>query len=218
LPRVSRATTEAAPLVGRSTELDLLVGALRRTRRERQPQLVTIAGVPGIGKSRLVAELYAVVDADEELIAWRRGRSLPYGEGVSLWALGEIVKAELGVLESDPALETAAKLGAALAELPLDESEREWLERRLEGEAPSSWIDAACATCDRDFLRAAETYASIGAATAEAEARVFAAEHLHESGDRNGGEAQFRRALAFFSSVDATARLRELEALLSATA
>jgi ATP/maltotriose-dependent transcriptional regulator MalT len=90
--------------------------------------------------------------------------------------------------------------------------------RLLEGEAHSPWIDAACATCDRDFLRAAETYASIGAATAEAEARVFAAEQLHESGDRNGGEAQLRRALAFFSSVDAAARLRELEALLSATA
>ena len=100
----SRATIEAvsaAPLAGRRDELDLLVHALERARREREPQLVTVAGVPGIGKSRLVAELYAVVDADEEIIGWRRGRSLSYGEGVSLWALGEIVKAELGVLESE---------------------------------------------------------------------------------------------------------------------
>jgi class 3 adenylate cyclase/tetratricopeptide (TPR) repeat protein len=139
----SRATTEAVssgPLVGRGTELDLLVGALQRTRRERQPQLVTLAGVPGIGKSRLVAELYTVADADEELIAWRRGRSLSYGEGASLWALGEIVKAELGVLETDPAPEAAAKLAATLADLSLDDSERDWLERRL---APLAGLPAA---------------------------------------------------------------------------
>src|SRR6266403_4256751 len=71
----SRATIEAvssAPLVGRADELDLLVGSLQRARRDREPQLVTVAGVPGIGKSRLVAELYAVVDEDDEIIAWRR--------------------------------------------------------------------------------------------------------------------------------------------------
>ncbi len=129
-----RATVEApssSSLVGRDGELELLVGALQRARRDRQPQLVTVAGVPGIGKSRLVAELYAAVDADEELIAWRRGRSLPYGEDVSLWALGEIVKAELGVFESDAAEETAAKLDRALAELVEDEGERGWIARHL---------------------------------------------------------------------------------------
>jgi hypothetical protein len=94
----SRATIEAvssAPLVGRADELDLLVGSLQRARRDREPQLVTVAGVPGIGKSRLVAELYAVVDEDDEIIAGRRGRCLSYGVGVSLWALGEIVKGVL---------------------------------------------------------------------------------------------------------------------------
>ena len=130
----SRATIEtvsAAPLAGRRDELDLLVHALERARREHEPQLVTVAGVPGIGKSRLVAELYAVVDADEEIIGWRRGRSLSYGEGVSLWALGEIVKAELGVLESDSRDETATKLARTVAELFMDEADRLWLERQL---------------------------------------------------------------------------------------
>ena len=130
----ARATVEAlssSSLVGRDGELELLVGALQRARRDRQPQLVTVAGVPGIGKSRLVAELYAAVDAEEELIAWRRGRSLPYGEDVSLWALGEIVKSELGVFESDAAEETTAKLARALAELVEDEGEREWIGRHL---------------------------------------------------------------------------------------
>ena len=62
---------------------------------------MTIVGAPGIGKSRLVDELARHVDGEPELIAWRRGRSLAYGEGVAFWALGEIVKAEAGILESD---------------------------------------------------------------------------------------------------------------------
>ena len=75
----------------------------RARRSEQSAQLVTLVGVPGIGKSRLVAELFQVVDADPELIWWRQGRSLPYGEGVSFWALGEIVKAQAGILETDDA-------------------------------------------------------------------------------------------------------------------
>ena len=42
------------PLFGRQKELDLLVDAFARLRADRQPQLVTLVGVPGIGKSRLV--------------------------------------------------------------------------------------------------------------------------------------------------------------------
>jgi class 3 adenylate cyclase/tetratricopeptide (TPR) repeat protein len=124
-------TMSRAPLMGRHHELDLLVGALQRVRRERQPQLVTVAGVPGIGKSRLVAELFSVAEADPEFITWRRGRSLSYGDNVSLWALGEIVKAELGVLESDSRAETAAKLAASLAELVGDPVEAAWTEQHL---------------------------------------------------------------------------------------
>ena len=61
-------------------------------------------GVPGIGKSRLVGELIASIDRgeqDSQLIFWRQGRSLPYGEGVSFWALAEMVKAQAGILETD---------------------------------------------------------------------------------------------------------------------
>ena len=91
------------PLVGREQELEALVGALDRARREREPQLVTLVGVPGIGKSRLVWELFQRVERGPELTRWRQGRSLPYGEGVSYWALGEMVKAQAGVLETDDA-------------------------------------------------------------------------------------------------------------------
>ena len=119
-----------AALVGRDRELDLLVDALTRSRRERSTQLVTLVGVPGIGKSRLVYELLRVVDADDELITWRQGRCLPYGEAVSYWALGEIVKAQAGILESDPADAAAGKLEATVARNP-DEGERAWVARHL---------------------------------------------------------------------------------------
>ena len=87
--------------MGRDRELGVLRDALARVRAERSPQLVTLVGVPGIGKSRLVYELWQVAEAEPELISWRQGRSLPYGEGVSFWALAEMVKAQAGILETD---------------------------------------------------------------------------------------------------------------------
>ena len=121
----------ATPLVGRQRELELLVSSLARVREERSPQLVTLLGVPGIGKSRLVYELSQEIEQDQELIGWRQGRSLPYGDGVTFWALGEIVKAEAGILESDSADEAEAKLRHAVAELVSDEAEAPWLEGHL---------------------------------------------------------------------------------------
>ena len=91
-----------APLVGRVQELSLLRATLARVRSERKSQLVTLVGVPGIGKSRLVFELFKEVERDGQLVYWHPGRSLPYGEGVTFWALGEIVKAHCGIFESDP--------------------------------------------------------------------------------------------------------------------
>ena len=59
----------------------------------RSPRFATIVGEPGLGKSRLVAELLEHVDSHLEVVTWRQGRCLPYGSGISFWALGEIVKA-----------------------------------------------------------------------------------------------------------------------------
>jgi class 3 adenylate cyclase/tetratricopeptide (TPR) repeat protein len=117
------------PLVGRERERGLLADALARARTEESVQLVTLVGVPGIGKSRLVAELFQITEADPDLINWRQGRSLPYGERVSFWALGEIVKAHAGILESDDTATAEEKLGAMVEALSEDEREREWLAR-----------------------------------------------------------------------------------------
>ena len=101
----------SSPLVGRENERALLLGAFARVRVERSPQLVTLVGVPGIGKSRLVIELREAAAEDEEIITWRYGRCLPYGDGVTFWALGEIVKAQAGIRENDTAALAAEKLG-----------------------------------------------------------------------------------------------------------
>jgi class 3 adenylate cyclase/tetratricopeptide (TPR) repeat protein len=118
-------------LVGRVRELTLLRDALDRARHEREPQLVTLVGEPGIGKSRLVDELFAHIEAMPDLITWRQGRSLPYGDGVSLWALGEMLKAEAGILETDSDDETETKFELMVTELIADADERAWVARHL---------------------------------------------------------------------------------------
>ncbi len=119
------------PFVGRQVELDLLKGLFEQTLADRVVRLVTVVGEPGVGKSRFVAELATSVDDQPQLVAWRQGRCLPYGDGITFWALGEIVKAQAGILESDPSSEVSAKLEAAVADLLADPSERGWLRERL---------------------------------------------------------------------------------------
>ena len=121
----------AIRLVGRRRELDQLLDALDRARAEREPQLVTVVGVPGMGKSRLVQELSARIEAEPELTRWRQGRSLPYGEGVSYWALGEMVKGEAGILESDSTQVAQSKLRETVARV-CSMQEIEWLRTMLQ--------------------------------------------------------------------------------------
>src|SRR5205085_11720912 len=104
---VERAST---PLVGRTRELGVIVDAFERAKSDREPQLVTLVGVPGIGKSRLVGAFFSALEAQPDLVWWRQGRALPYGEGVSFWALTEMVKAQAGIQENDSGDEAAAKL------------------------------------------------------------------------------------------------------------
>jgi class 3 adenylate cyclase/tetratricopeptide (TPR) repeat protein len=121
--RVAIDRVHGAPLVGRARELALLEDTLARTLDTRSPQLVTLVGVPGIGKSRLVSELYAAIERHPDLISWRYGRCLPYGDGVTFWALGEMVKAQAGILEGDPEAEAERKLAAVVAD--------HWIESHL---------------------------------------------------------------------------------------
>ena len=120
-----------SPFIGRSHELALLKATYARAVREGSVQLVTVTGEPGIGKSRLVREFRAFVDWQPERARWRQGRCLPYGDGITFWALGEIVKSQAGILESDSPNEASDKLAAAIAAIVEDAAEREWLKSRL---------------------------------------------------------------------------------------
>ncbi len=132
MARVGVERVGGAQLVGREQELTLLRGTLTRVIREREPQLVTLTGVPGIGKSRLVFELFQTIETgDFGLVFWRHGRSLPYGEGVTFWALGEMVKAQAGILESDGPEQAGEKLRQAVARFVDDPASAAWLERQL---------------------------------------------------------------------------------------
>ena len=117
----------STPLVGRQLDLALLRGTFEKVVAERSSHLVTVVGEPGVGKSRLVAELFAHVDRLPKVVRWRQGRCLPYGESITFWPLAEIVKAHAGIFETDPAEVAAAKLEAVLP----DSDERPWLRARL---------------------------------------------------------------------------------------
>jgi class 3 adenylate cyclase/tetratricopeptide (TPR) repeat protein len=110
--RIAVERVHGAALVGRRREVALLEDALARVLQDRSAQLVTLVGVPGIGKSRLVLELYEQIERHPELISWRQGRCLPYGDGVTFWALGEMIKAQAGILEGEELAEAGQKLHA----------------------------------------------------------------------------------------------------------
>jgi class 3 adenylate cyclase/tetratricopeptide (TPR) repeat protein len=125
---------EQAPttrLVGRERELRTLRDAFERAADERAPHLVTLVGVPGIGKSRLVLELAGVIADRGASVTWLEGRSLPYGEPVAFWSLGEIVKAEAGILHSDPPAVAGEKLRIAVESLIPAKGDASRIERHL---------------------------------------------------------------------------------------
>ncbi len=79
----------ATPFVGRAHELAALQAALARVRDGRVCQLVTVAGPPGIGKSRLAREFLTAAAEDATVLA---GRCLSYGEGTTYRAIADIVR------------------------------------------------------------------------------------------------------------------------------
>ena len=165
--------THAVPLVGRELEKSALIGTFERSYQQRSCQLVTLVGEPGVGKSRLCAELFEYVEDRPGLVRWRQGRCLPYGDGIAFWALGEIVKAECGILESDSPDAAATKLRQAL---PPDDPDCAWLEDRLRplvgaGGEPASQEESFTA-----WRRAIESWA-------EARPTILVFEDLHWADD-----------------------------------
>jgi tetratricopeptide (TPR) repeat protein len=129
--------------VGRDDELRLVKDLLHATAREQRARLVSVTGVPGIGKSRLAWEFLKYVDGLAEVVYWHQGRSASYGEGVAFGALGEMVRMRAGINEVETADAARQKLAVTVAEFVTDELERSWIEPKLAhllglAEAPSS--------------------------------------------------------------------------------
>ena len=98
--------------VGRDAELAALHSAYARVMETARPHLVTISGEAGIGKTRLVREFWGALATEPHAPLRRTGRCLPYGQGITYWPLGEILKEHFGLLESDPPQTLRLRLGA----------------------------------------------------------------------------------------------------------
>lgn len=119
------------PFTGRAAELRLLKDMLDSCGRDGRARMVSLIGQAGIGKSRLVWEFLKYVDGLADTIYWHEGRSPSYGEGMSLWALGEMVRSRAGIGETDPDSTGMERLRSAVEEFITDPSERQWIESRL---------------------------------------------------------------------------------------
>ncbi|NND84192.1 MAG: AAA family ATPase, partial [Acidimicrobiia bacterium] len=121
------------PFVGRATELRMLQDHLHETTRDPRTRLVSIVGEAGHGKSRLAQELLNYVDGLAGTFLWHEGRSPAYGDGVSFWALGEMVRQRAGIAETDPPLVARTALRDTATRYAADDEEAEWLSGYLSG-------------------------------------------------------------------------------------
>ena len=155
-----------APFVGRDRELRQIKNLFHVCAEEQRAQLVSVTGIAGIGKSRLAWEFYKYFDGIAQTIYWHRGRCLAYGEGVTYWALADMVRWRCGIAEDDPQEEALQKLHAALDEHLLDPEERRFVEPRLAqllalGEGASHERQDLFAAWRLFFERLADTYPTI---------------------------------------------------------
>ena len=126
-----RRTAPAAetPLMGREYEIGLLESLYSRITREGRPHLVTLVGEAGVGKSRLLREFERRLGSLPEPGTFRAGHCPPYGSGIVYWALGEVIREECGIVDTDSSEDAWRKLSAYVAAVFADSDE-------LAGEPP----------------------------------------------------------------------------------
>ena len=127
----NRSETLEAPFVGREDQLRLLKDMFNATSREGHARLASVIGPAGIGKTRLASEFLKHLDGLVETVWYHDGRSPAYGDGITFWALGEMVRRRAGLLETDDEATTRAKIRATLDQHVPDAGERRWIEGAL---------------------------------------------------------------------------------------
>jgi class 3 adenylate cyclase len=120
-----------APFVGRDRELRQAKELFHAVADEGRAHLVSITGIAGIGKSRLGWEFYKYFDGIAQITYWHRGRCLSYGEGVTYWALADMVRMRARIVEEEDEASALAKLAAVVEEHHADPAERRFVEPRL---------------------------------------------------------------------------------------
>src|SRR5207253_8994640 len=120
-----------APFVGRDRELRQIKDLFHGCADEQKAHLVSVTGIAGIGKSRLAWEFYKYFDGIAASVYWHRGRCLSYGEGVTYWALADMVRMRCRIAEDEDTASAASKLRSTLEEHLLDPEERRFAEPRL---------------------------------------------------------------------------------------
>ena len=105
------------PFVGREHELSLVRTLVESSAEHRRPQLVTVIGEPGIGKSRLVEEVVIELQREAQPPAVWIGRCLPYGEGGPYAPLRDLLLRAASVGESDSREEALSKVRGQLLAL-----------------------------------------------------------------------------------------------------
>ncbi len=149
------------PFVGRDEEFRILRDLIETTGRDRRTRLATISGPGGIGKSRLAWELEKYIDGIVENIYWHRGRSPSYGDGITFWALGEMVRRRAKLAEDDDDATTRQRIAETVAEYVAEEADRRFIEPALLTllglePAPAGGRDALFAAWRLFFERIAE--------------------------------------------------------------
>jgi class 3 adenylate cyclase/tetratricopeptide (TPR) repeat protein len=137
-----------SPFVGRDRELRVIKELFHASADESKAHLVSVMAVAGTGKSRLSWEFFKYIDGLAEDVRWHRGRCLPYGEGVTYWALAEMVRTRAAIAEGEGPDAQLEKLHAAVEESIDDPDECRFVEPRL---AHLLGLEAA-APADRENL------------------------------------------------------------------
>ncbi|MFZ0169629.1 MAG: adenylate/guanylate cyclase domain-containing protein [Candidatus Dormiibacterota bacterium] len=120
-----------APFVGRDRELRLVKEVFHACTENKRAHLLQVTGIAGIGKSRLAWEFFKYIDGLQSGYFWHRGRCLAYGQGVTYFALAEMVRGRAGILEAENRESAVAKLQAAVDEYVPDLEDRRFVFPRL---------------------------------------------------------------------------------------